>query len=150
MKLRHTFGIVAGSGLAAVALAAPTASAFFTATATATGAVHVGVLNPPTAVSAAQVPGTGTVHVQWTAPAQPGGQPIDGYYVERLSGATAAPACGSSPATLLASAGPECDDAAVPAGSFTYRVTAVFRTFTAPSAPSGPVTVQLDASPPAL
>ena len=150
MKLLKTLAIVAGSGLATVGLTASGASAFFTATATASGTVHVGQLNAPTAVIAAQNPGVGTVHIQWTDPAQPGGQAIDGYYVERLDGLTASPACGSSAASLLASGASACDDAGVSAGSYRYRATAVFRTFTATSSPSDEVTVALDATPPAL
>jgi hypothetical protein len=147
MKLLKTLAIVAGSGLAAVGLTATGASAFFTATGTATGAVHVGGLNAPTAVSAAQAPEVGTVHVQWTDPAQPGGLVIDGYYVERVSGSGTSPACASSAGSLLTPSTSDCDDAGVPAGSYTYRVIAVFRTLTAASAPSGAVTVGLDGTP---
>ncbi|HEY4408941.1 MAG TPA: fibronectin type III domain-containing protein [Acidimicrobiia bacterium] len=139
MKLLKTFAIVAGSGLAVVGLGAQGAVAYFTAGGTATGAVRVGLLAPPTAVSATESPGTGAVRVQWTGPADPGGLPIDGYFVERLSGSASAPACASSAADLLDAAVSECMDQAVPAGSYTYRVTAVFRTFTARSAPSDPV-----------
>lgn len=148
MKLLKTLAIVAGSGVAAVGLTASGASAFFTASATASATVHVGGLDAPTAVTAAQDPGAGTVDVQWTGPAKPGGLAIDGYYVERLDGSTASPACGSSATGLLASGASGCHDSGIAPGSYTYRVTAVFRTFTATSAPSDGVTVELDTTVP--
>ena len=136
MKLFKTFAIVAGGGLALLGLSASGAAAFFTATATASGSVTVGRLDAPTAVTAAPAPDAGTVNVQWVRPANPGGLQIDGYYVERLSGSAPSAACGSSAGHLLAPSVSGCNDTGVPAGSYTYRVTAVFRTFTATSLPS--------------
>jgi hypothetical protein len=143
MRLLKQFAIVTASGLASLAMASG-AWAYFTAAGTAEGAARVGTVNPPTAVTALQAaPAVGTVHVQWTAPTAPGGFPLSGYYVERL-GTTPIPACASSPASLLATGASDCDDTGVTPGTYTYRVTAVYRSLSATSAPA-PVTVDVAA-----
>ncbi|MBT2549595.1 hypothetical protein [Arthrobacter sp. ISL-65] len=95
----------------------------------------------PTGVT---VPSTslGAVPVGWTASA--GSITPTGYYVTRVTGSTTASACGSSPAALLAAT--SCTDNAVPIGTHTYVVTAVYRSWTAVSAASGNVTVVVPAS----
>jgi len=136
MKLFRKVAIVAGSGLATIGFASG-AWAFFTAGGTAQATTQVGTVAPPTGVTATQTaPDTGTVNVQWVRPTAPGGLPLSGYYVERLVGPTASPACGSSPGALLASAVSDCNDTDVATGSYAYRVTAVYRTWTAASAPA--------------
>ena len=144
MRLSKQFAIVVASGLASLGMASG-AWAYLTAAGTAEGAVRVGTVNPPTAVVATHTPpAVGTVHVQWTAPTAPGGFPLSGYYVERLLGSTPIPACGSSPANLLATGTSDCDDTGVIPGAYTYRVTAVYRSLTATSTPA-PVTVDVAA-----
>src|SRR5207253_6502152 len=61
--------------------------------------------------------------------------------VQPFAGSTPGAACGSSPSTLLAATPTNCDDTAVSSGSYTYTVTAVFRSWTAVSSPSLSVTV---------
>lgn len=115
------------------------AFAYLTATGTGTGSATTGTLNPPTAVSGSQVTHTSTVNVSWTAPSS--GSTPTGYYVLRTpspSGVTVA-ACGTSAATPTINT--SCVDAAVPNGTFTYVVVALFYTWTATSAPSDVVTV---------
>ena len=107
----------------------------------------VGNLAAPTGVT---VPATssGTVAVSWTASSavSPNVTP-QGYYVERSSnGTTWTAACGSSPTVFKTS---PCNDTASD-GTYTYRVTAVFKSWTAQSAPSGQVTVTTDSTPPTL
>ena len=70
----------------------------------------------------------GTVIVSWTAVTAPGGNAVDGYYVERVSGSAVA-ACATSPAALTTALA--CNDVA-PAGEYSYRVTAVFRSWSTP------------------
>lgn len=153
MRLFKHFAIVAAAGLASLGLASG-AWAYFSAAGTAEGAARVGTVNPPTAVTAVQTaPAADSVHVQWTAPTAPtsptsptapGGLPLSGYYVERLLGSTPIPACASSPGTLLAAGASGCDDTAVTPGAYTYRVTAVFRSFSATSVPA-PASVDVTA-----
>ncbi|MCA1843835.1 MAG: fibronectin type III domain-containing protein [Actinobacteria bacterium] len=138
MRTFTKIAFVAGAGLASVGMA-PGAWAYFTATGTATTSAKVAAVAPPTGVTATETT-PGTVHVQWTRPAAPGGLPLTGFFVERLVGPAALPACGSSPATPLAATTSTCDDPGIAPGPYDYRVTAVFRTFTAPSA-LAPVTV---------
>ena len=140
MRLFTKIAFVAGAGLASAGMASG-AWAYFTATGTTTTTAAVATVTPPTGVTATEIlPGTGTVQVQWTRPAAPAGLSLTGFYVERLSGTTATPACASSPTTPLAAALSGCIDLAVPTGSYDYRVTAVYRTWTATSTPA-PVTV---------
>ncbi len=109
---------------------------YWGAAGTASTTAAVGTLAPPTNVSASAV--ASTVSVSWTAPA---GLAPTGYYVTRTTDGTPMPACGSGPAALVTAS--SCSDTGVAAGSHTYVVTAVFRSWTAVSAA---VTVVVDAS----
>jgi hypothetical protein len=124
------------AALAVFGTAAEIAFAYWTTTGTAGGTATTGTLNPATGVSGTQTPGTGTVTVSWTKPAS--GVAPAGYYVTRTSGTTVA-ACGTSAAAPTTST--SCADTSVPLGSYTYTVVAVYRTWTATSAPSSAVTV---------
>ena len=120
---------------AALVLAAP-ASAHWTAGGLGTGSGTTGTLAAPTGVS---VPAhsLANVPVTWTAS---GGSPAPtGYFVTRTSGGVTVAACASSASTLLTAT--SCADAGVPDGAHTYAVTAVFRSWTAPSASSSAVGV---------
>lgn len=106
------------------------------------GSAAAGSLAPPTGVTVPAT-STGAVSVSWTASStvSPNVTP-EGYYVERsANGTTWSLACASSP-TVFKSA--PCSDTAG-SGTYTYRVTAAFRSWTARSAPSAPVTVDLTA-----
>lgn len=118
------------------------ASAFFTAPGTANGGAAVGTLPPATGVGATVVgPTVREVDVTWSASGAPGGEPVDGFYVERVSGSVVSAACGTSAGSPLPAGTLSCRDSAVPSGDHTYRVTRLFRTWTAVSAASAPVTV---------
>ncbi len=119
---------------------ATSVGAYFTSQGSGTGSAAVTTLNPPTNVIATfPNPDVRTVDVNWTAPTEPSGIALDGYYVQRFLGAVASPVCDTSPTTLISTL--TCDDTNVPSNTYTYTVTAVFRSWTATSEPSGPVTV---------
>ncbi len=122
--------------------------AYWTTTGNGSASASIATLNPPTGVT---VPSnsTGTVHVSWTASNTGGGGVTpQGYYVESNSGGpTWALACSSSPTSLLS--GTSCDDSQA-TGFYTYRVTAVFNSWTAQSTGSGSVHVVTDATPPVV
>lgn len=121
------FGIVNASSAAAQWRTNAAASMRFQS---GTLARPVGVTVPGSAwffVSVSWSPGAGTV-----TPA--------GYYVTRTSGTTTTAACDSSPTTLLS--GTSCSDSWVPSGTYTYVVTAVYRTWTSASLPSAKVSVR--------
>jgi hypothetical protein len=137
----------------ALLVAAAPANAYWPGTGTGSGSAGVGTLNPPTAVSANASPGSSTVAVTWTASSTAGSavEP-EGYYVTRATTSspnTPLPACGSSSTSLITSA-TSCNDTSVADGSYTYTVTAVFRSWDAASAPSDQVTVQGDTTAPSL
>ena len=140
-RRRH---VVAVGAVAAIALlAALVAVAYWTASGFGSGNAAVGALAAPTGVS---VPSTsnGTVHVTWTGIAGPDGSAASAYYVERFDGSTPHDACGTDPTdsnTWLPAAPTSCDDTAVPDGSFTYRVNAVWHSWSSQSAASNPVVV---------
>ncbi len=148
-KILVMFAAVAGTvGLAAAGWAYWTTSGSGAASAT------VGTLNAPTGVVASQPTlGVGTVHVAWTASsttAPPAVAPT-GYYVERFSGATPSAACGTSPTVLLTDPPTSCDDERLTqTGPFTYKVTAVFNSWTAQSTASNSISVVLDITPPTV
>ena len=122
-----------------------TALAYWSAGGTGTGAGAVTGLAAPATV-AGSVAGT-TAHVTWTGVAPPGAGAF-GYYVQRFSSADGfttpsipAGTCASSAVVLLPASPTSCDDAALTAGTYEYRVVAVFRSWTATSAVSAPVSV---------
>lgn len=103
------------------------------------GTATLGTLNPPTGVS---VPGTssGPVSVSWTA--STGTPAPTGYYVTRIkSDNTTANACGTTPTSTIP--GTSCTDSVPTSGSYTYKVTAVYHSWTATSAASGTVVVTI-------
>jgi hypothetical protein len=115
--------------------------AYWTTQGTGSAAATDGTLNAPTNVS---VPSTasGTVHVTWTGSTLSDGvTPASGYYVTRIknSDSSTSNACGTSPTSLTSSTATSCDDTSVPDGTYHYTVTAVYRGWTATSAPSGNV-----------
>lgn len=132
--------LLSGLFLLLLASAAP-ASAYWSSAGSGSGSAPVGTLARPTDVTV-PTSSSATVPVSWTASA--GSPSPTGYYVTRTSGGSAAAACGSSATTLLVSV--SCTDSAVPVGTYVYLVTAVYRSWTATSVPSGSVTVTLVAA----
>ncbi len=136
------------AGAVVVMLAASVgALAHVTSTGTGTGSAAAGTLNAPTNVT---VPSTssGLVHVTWTASVVGGGAVAPGgYYVERNGGgASWVAACGTGPGSTVA--GTSCDDTITFDGDYTYRVIAVYHSWTATSAASNSVHVVTETTPP--
>lgn len=135
---RRRWPFVAVLALAAAVFSiAATAFAYFATSGAGTGSATTGTLAAATAVTASSTAGSSSVSVSWTASA---GEPTpDGYYVVRTSGNTSAAACGTSAEALTNST--SCMDTSVAQGTYSYTVTAVYRTWSAVSQPSDPVTV---------
>jgi hypothetical protein len=123
---------------AMVATAAATpALAYWSTTGSGSATATTSTLAPPTDVTvpAAAAP---DVLVSWTRGS--GGVVPTGYLVTRNNGTTTVPACGSSATSLVVATA--CTDRAVPDGTFTYVVTAIYASWTAPSSSSGAVKVE--------
>jgi hypothetical protein len=126
-----------------LALGAVGAYAWFSAIGSGTGQASVGSLGAPTGVTGSA--SGSIVHVSWTAPSG-GAVAPSGYYVTRNDGTSDAAACGSSAGSPLPASPTSCDDSSVASGTYTYTVTAVYRTWTATSAASSAVTVSAAAT----
>lgn len=141
LRLRHARREVLAVLAVAVALlvvATGVTVAFFTSSGSSTASATAGTLNPPTNVTATQVTNTTNVTVSWTASA--GTTIPTGYYVTRTAtGGSPVAACGTSATSLITAV--TCTDSSVAAGTYTYRVVAVFRSWTATSSPSAALTV---------
>jgi hypothetical protein len=110
--------------LAAALLAPPPASAYWTARRAATARATVATLPPPV-LSATVV--TKSARLSWTAVKPPTGEAEALYYVTRNGGEPSG-GCPSrtAPAKVL-----ECTDSPKAKGSYTYKVTALWRSWTA-------------------
>jgi hypothetical protein len=135
----------ASTALVIVLVALSGAVAYWTAGGTGTGNGAATGLAAPTNVSASAT--SAAAHVSWTGVAAPGGVTF-GYYVQRFSSADgyttpSAPSgtCTSSALVLLPALPTSCDDASLAPGTYKYRVVVVFRSWTAPSTLSAPITV---------
>jgi hypothetical protein len=143
--------IALGSVLVALAIVA-TAWAHFTSGGAGTATASVGSLNAPAKPSASPN-GTGRVDIGWhRATLSNGTTPAQHYYVSRYSGSTLdGYACGTSPTGMTIADGAAdingdftCSDTGLTnAGPYTYTVTAVYKSFSAESTKSDPVTVSL-------
>jgi len=100
------------------------ASAYVTASGTTSARASVATLPAP-AISDATFGGAGTVALRWSAVTAPGSGTVT-YWVARDGGAASA-ACPSAAAPTSATS---CTDTGVSAGTHTYVVTAVWRTWT--------------------
>jgi hypothetical protein len=118
--------------VAALSLAAG-ASAYWTDLGAGNGSGVVGSLQAPTISSA--TPGAGSVSLSWSTVTSPGSGQVS-YYVTRDGGAPA----GDCPTSATPSTQTSCTDSGVAVGSHEYRVTAVWRSWTARSEAS---TVQM-------
>ena len=101
-----------------------------------TGAGSTGTLLPPTGVIVPAV-SAGEVSVVWTASG--GTASPTGYYILRTNGTATSAACDSGPVTLIAAV--TCFDTVSVAGTYSYTVVAVYRSWTSTSTPSGTVAV---------
>ncbi len=120
---------------------APSALAYWHSTGAGSGVATAGTLAAPAAVTASSW--GGTVTVSWAAATPPTGA-LAGYTVIRYAGATPSNACGTDPAssgTFIPVGTLTCADSSVASGTYTYTVTAVWRSWTAGSLPSSAVTV---------
>ena len=113
-------------GLAVALVAAASALAYFTSHGTATASASVGTLAAPTISSA--TPGAGTVALTWDTVTPPASGTIT-YYVTRDGGTPA----GNCPTSASPSGVTTCTDSGLTAGSHAYKVTAVWRSWTATS-----------------
>src|SRR5204863_6765438 len=95
--------------------------AYFTATGTSSASAAIGSLSAPSGISTQQ--NGNDVSISWNAATLSSGGAADGYRVKRSDGTTV---CGSP--TLVTAL--TCTDASVPGGTYTYTVTAVYRSFT--------------------
>ncbi|HVC67271.1 MAG TPA: putative Ig domain-containing protein [Acidimicrobiales bacterium] len=131
--------------LAALAAVLPTvlgvsaAWAYFTTTGTGSGWASVGALAAPGGVAGS--PHGTDVAVTWAGVPAPGGGAV-GYVVARapVPSGPSVDVCGS-PAAPLPAAPTSCTNSPVHAGTYSYVVTALYRTWTSTSAPTGPVVV---------
>lgn len=144
MITRRRVKVVAASTLALLAVSAA-AWAFLTALGIGFGSASAGSLAAPTNVTVPSTVSGSTVHVSWTAPTPPGSGTVS-YYVQRYAGATPSAACGTTPSSVITTT--SCDDTSVSPGTYTYKVTALWRTWTKQSVASGSVTVLNDTTPP--
>lgn len=122
--------------------------AFFRAIGNGSGAARTGTLGAPTNIAEGPLSGS-TVPVSWTASSTAGaGIAPQGYYVTRTNTSTkvTSPACGSSASVLLSTttctdgSGTPASNTAVPSGTYSYTVTAVYNSWAA-SAPTPSVAI---------
>ncbi|MET0933706.1 MAG: ice-binding family protein [Mycetocola sp.] len=126
------------AALCVLLLGGTPASAYWTSTGSGTAITVTGTLASPVNVTV-QLAASAQVSVTWTRGT--GGVDPAGYYVLRDTGTAQTPACGSSPTALVGAVTQSCTDASVPAGTYSYLVTAVYASWTAVSQPSAQVTV---------
>ena len=117
--------------LALVVLPSLPAQAYWSSTGVGSGDTATATLAAPTDITVPAGAET-SVAVSWVA--GEGGVAAQGYYVTRTDGAVNAPACGSSPTSLISTL--SCTDLEVATGNYRYTVVAVFRSWTASSAAS--------------
>ena len=121
--------------------------AYWTSSGVGTGAATTATLNAPGTPVITHTSGTQSVGVSWAAPS--GGVLPEGYYVTRVSqpGGVQVHVCGSPTVLVVPTS---CVDNPVPAGSFHYLVTAVYRSWTSTSGPSPSVVIVTDVTAPVV
>jgi hypothetical protein len=117
--------------------------AYWTSSGDGVATASTGTLNPPPPPTLSYTKGTAAVEVDWSpgSTLNDGTTPAQGYYVTRDNGSTTSPACGTSPTALATTT--SCTDEAVPDGTYTYRVVAVWHSFSAVGSAGEPVAVAL-------
>ncbi len=140
--------VLAVLGAAVVLPLGTAALAFWTAGGDGVAVAATGSLSAPTNVVADAPEDSGTVAVSWDAATLGTGQAAQGYFVTRIhdTDGVTSPACGTSAASPTAAL--SCDDLSVADGTYHYRVTAVFGSWTAQGLPSASVTVVNDSGRP--
>lgn len=119
--------------VAMVCAAATGAGAYLSASGSAVGRARVGTIGAPATVTAsASAP---NVNVTWSTVTPPATGTVS-YTVQRISGANSSPACGGASFTTTS-----CTDSGVAAGTYTYKVTAAWHTWTAQSGSSNAATL---------
>ena len=127
-RISHTrLRSLALASVLTLAATAAVVSAFWTSSGQGSVSANLATLPAPTIVSAAT--GAETVELSWSAIAAPGEGTVE-YYVTR-DGSTASAGCPSSSARSTATS---CTDTHVPVGAHKYKITAVWRSWTAASA----------------
>ena len=129
--LSSTAGRIALAVALAVLIVVSVAAAFFASSGAATASASAGTLSQPTLTATPESPGAGEVALHWTAATVPSGSPAVAYYVTRAGG-TVGGDCPSSTATAITSL--TCTDQGVAAGTYSYTVTAVWKSWTSTSA----------------
>ncbi len=152
-SLRRRLGLLASLVALSVVSALTvgvSAQAYWGELGTGAAVASTGSLNPATSVVATSTINSTTVPLSWTGATLSSGQPATGYVVARVrtsDGFTAA-ACGTSLAAPTSAI--SCSDLLVADGSYVYRVTALFGSWTAIGAASNSVTVVGNATLPSI
>ncbi len=115
-------------------MASANAQAYWTSSGSGSGNANAGTLDAPTNVVG--TPGAGTTTLSWSAVTPPGSGSVT-YYVSRGGGN----AGGNCPTAAAPSAVLTCTDSGLAAGTYSYTVTAVWRTWTTASSPPTSVTL---------
>jgi len=129
-RRRRLFRLTA---LVAALMAAANAQAYFTANGNGAGNSNAGTLGAPTLSG---TPGAGTATLTWSSVSPPASGSVS-YYVKRNGGNPG----GNCPTSAAPSAVLTCTDSGLAAGTYSYTVTAVWRTWTAASSPVTQVTL---------
>ncbi|MBS1870441.1 MAG: hypothetical protein JSS99_12345 [Actinobacteria bacterium] len=127
MSARRPLIALAAAAVALLALAVG-ASAYFTASGTGSASASVTALQAP-AITNASFGAAGSVSLSWSAALAPDSGTVT-YYVTRDGGAAGGTCAGSGAPTSATS----CTDSGLAAGTHSYTVTAVWRTWTRTSA----------------
>ena len=135
-KRRRLFALTV---LAVALMAAANAQAYWTSSGTGAGSGNAGTLDAPTLSG---TPGAGTATLSWSAVSPPGSGSV-AYYVKRNGGnpGVNCPTSAAPSADLTT-----CMDSGLSAGTYSYTVTAVWRTWTATSSPATQVIVSTGAA----
>ncbi|HEX3604503.1 MAG TPA: hypothetical protein VH134_01170, partial [Candidatus Dormibacteraeota bacterium] len=146
--MRRPAGLRSLRWLLAVGLALPpmvagvaVVLAYWTAHGSGSAPASSGVLAVPAGVTATATSTRGTVTVSWSGEVGPDGATITRYRVQRIAGTVASDACGTTATSTLTAPPTSCTDTAVPDGTYTYAVTAVYHSWTATGVAGSAATV---------
>lgn len=131
MRLMRKWPTLLGACLAVSLLVIAGALAFFSARGTGTANASTGTLGAPTLTATPESPGAGQVTLSWTASTGPT-SPAVKYFVTKVGGSLNANSnCPSSAATATTAL--TCHDDGLASGTYNYKVTAVYQSWTATS-----------------